>query len=45
MKLEVDPELVVPDEELSLRDGAVSPWSVNNKYQLKILATFAEELV
>ncbi|RRC96212.1 excinuclease ABC subunit UvrA [Schaalia canis] len=44
MKLEVDPELVVPDEELSLRDGAVSPWSVNNKYQLKILATLAEEL-
>lgn len=44
MKLEVDPELVVPDEGLSLSEGAVSPWSVNNKYQLKILATLADEL-
>jgi excinuclease ABC subunit A len=25
-KLEVDPELVIPDKELSLSDGAVAPW-------------------
>jgi excinuclease ABC subunit A len=26
-KLEVDPELIVPDESLSLADGALAPWS------------------
>jgi excinuclease ABC subunit A len=26
-KLEVDPELIVPDESKSLNDGALSPWS------------------
>jgi len=26
--VEMDPELVVPDEELSIADGAVKPWSV-----------------
>ena len=26
-RLEVDPELVIPDEDLSLDDGAVAPWS------------------
>lgn len=44
MKQEVDPELVIPDEGLSLREGAVSPWSVNNKYQLKILESLSKEL-
>jgi excinuclease ABC subunit A len=28
IKKEVDPELVVPDPELSLADGAIAPWSV-----------------
>ena len=27
MKKEVDPELVVPDPELSLADGAIAPWA------------------
>ncbi len=27
VRKEVDPELVVPDEELSLSDGAIAPWS------------------
>ena len=26
-KLEVDPELVIPDPDLSLNEGAISPWS------------------
>ena len=26
-RMEVDPELVVPDESLSIRDGAIAPWS------------------
>src|SRR6202044_3493531 len=29
-KLEVDPELIVPDESLSLADGALAPWSSGN---------------
>ena len=28
-KLEVDPDLVIPDEDLSLDDGAVAPWSAD----------------
>ena len=27
MKLNVDPNLVVPDERKSLADGAIEPWS------------------
>jgi len=26
-RMEVDPDLVVPDEELSIRDGAIAPWA------------------
>ena len=26
-ELEVDPELVVPDEDLSLAEGAIAPWA------------------
>jgi excinuclease ABC subunit A len=29
-KLEVDPELVVPDPELSLAEGAIAPWSAGH---------------
>ncbi|MGE3288452.1 MAG: excinuclease ABC subunit UvrA [Pseudonocardia sp.] len=29
-KLEVDPELVVPDAELSLAEGAIAPWSAGH---------------
>jgi excinuclease ABC subunit A len=28
-KLEIDPNLVIPDKELSLADGAIQPWSRN----------------
>jgi excinuclease ABC subunit A len=36
---EVDPELVVPDPELSLRDGAIAPWSTGqtSEYFLRLL--------
>ncbi len=27
VKMDIDPELVVPNQELSVRDGAVKPWS------------------
>lgn len=44
MKLEVDPDLLVPDEELSLAQGAVAVWSSNQKYHQRILAGLAKEL-
>ena len=30
-ELEVDPDLLVPDEELSLRQGAIAPWAQGQK--------------
>ena len=41
---EVDPELVVPDEELSLAEGAVGVWSTNFKYHKRLLESLAAEL-
>ena len=41
-RLEVDPELVVPDEELSLADGAVIPWNSNFKYHKKLLESLVQ---
>lgn len=43
-KLEVDPELVVPDEELSLAQGAVIVWNSNFKYHRHLLSALAQEL-
>ena len=43
-RLEVDPELVVPDEELSLAEGAVIPWTSNNRYHMKLLEALSKEL-
>ena len=44
-RLEVDPELVVPDEEKSLREGAVLPWSqTSSEYFERVLTALAEEL-
>ncbi|WP_127842008.1 excinuclease ABC subunit UvrA [Actinomyces wuliandei] len=42
--LEVDPELVVPDEELTLAQGAVAPWSSHQKYFTRQLAALGEDL-
>ncbi|MEV0155658.1 excinuclease ABC subunit UvrA [Micromonospora sp. NPDC050686] len=38
-KKEVDPELVIPDPERTLRDGAIQPWSTghNLEYFLRLL--------
>ena len=30
LKMEIDPELVIPDKELSLRNGAIKPWEKKN---------------
>ncbi|WP_345038074.1 excinuclease ABC subunit UvrA [Georgenia daeguensis] len=43
-RLEVDPELVVPDEELSLADGAVAPWAAQGEYFLRQLRALGEQL-
>ena len=41
-RLEVDPDLVVPDEELSLSEGAVIVW--NFSYHKRLLSSLAKEL-
>ncbi|OLO93250.1 excinuclease ABC subunit A [Actinomyces naeslundii] len=43
-RLEVDPELVVPDEELTLAEGAVAPWSSHQKYFTRQLDALGKEL-
>ncbi len=43
-KQEVDPELIVPDEELSLAEGAVVVWRANNKYYQRLLAGLAKQM-
>ena len=42
--LEVDPELVVPNPELSISEGAIAPWSTKNKYVMHMVAGLGEEL-
>jgi len=45
-KLEVDEELVVPDDDLSINDGAIAPWSggQSSEYFARLLEALAEEL-
>jgi len=44
-RYQVDPELVIPDPDRSLRDGAVSPWSSNTAdYHKRLLEGLAEKL-
>ena len=45
-RLEVDEELVVPDDDLSLNDGAVAPWSggQSSEYFSRLLGGLAAEL-
>ena len=41
---EVDPELVVPDHDLSVNDGAIAPWrSAHTQYFTRMLAAVAKE--
>ena len=44
IRKEVDPELVVPDPELSLEDGAIAPWSVGqaSEYFGRLLSGLAD---
>ena len=45
-RLEVDPELVIPDEDLSINEGAISPWSGGHisEYFIRLLKGLSEEL-
>ncbi len=45
-RMEVDPELVVPDGGLSLREGAISPWAggQSSEYFLRLLEALGEDL-
>ena len=45
MKLNVDPNLVVPDERKSLADGAIEPWSKSTTlYYAQTLSSLAKHL-
>ncbi|MCA0180004.1 MAG: excinuclease ABC subunit UvrA [Actinobacteria bacterium] len=47
VELEVDPELIVPDEDLSLAEGAIAPWgqgSGSAEYFQRVLTALAEDL-
>jgi excinuclease ABC subunit A len=46
-RLEVDPDLIVPDDEKSLGDGAVAPWAAgatSSEYFQRLLEALAEDL-
>ena len=46
-RLEVDPELIVPDDEMSLAEGAVAPWAAgasSSEYFQRLLEALAEDL-
>ncbi|QPL04490.1 MULTISPECIES: excinuclease ABC subunit UvrA [Actinomyces] len=43
-RLEVDPDLVVPDEELTLAEGAVAPWTIHQKYFTRTLKALGADL-
>ncbi len=44
-RFEVDPQLVVPDDDLSLAEGAIAPWAGNrNRYFQHLLAGVAATL-
>jgi excinuclease ABC subunit A len=45
-RLEVDPDLIVPNDELSLEEGAVAPWAggSTSDYFTRLLEALAEDL-
>lgn len=44
-RLEVDPELVVPDDELTLAEGAIAPWAqTSSEFFGRQLAALADQL-
>lgn len=45
-KLEVDEELIIPDDSISINDGAIAPWSggQSSDYFLRLLEALAKDL-
>ena len=43
-RLEVDPELVVPDDSLTLREGAIAPWTGHQDFFTRQLEALGGEL-
>ncbi|MGO1511426.1 MAG: excinuclease ABC subunit UvrA [Actinomycetales bacterium] len=43
-RLEVDPELIVPDPDLTLNEGAIHPWSGHGDHYSHQMQALAEEL-
>src|SRR4051794_2028515 len=44
-KLEVDPELLVPDEDLTLAEGAIAPWASGSAdYFVRLMKALGEDL-
>ena len=44
-RLEVDPDLVIPDDDLSLAQGAVAPWAqTSSEYFQRVLSALASDL-
>lgn len=44
-RLEVDPDLIVPDEDLSLDEGAVAPWAqISSEYFARVLGALAQDM-
>ncbi|GII99165.1 excinuclease ABC subunit A [Sediminihabitans luteus] len=44
-KLEVDPDLVIPDDEKTLAEGAVAPWAqISSDYFARVLSALADDL-
>ena len=45
-KLEVDEELIIPDDNLSINEGAIAPWSSGHtsEYFLRLLEALSEEV-
>ncbi len=45
VRLEVDPDLVIPDDEKSINDGAIAPWAgSSSEYYDRVLMALADEL-
>ena len=44
-RLEVDPDLVIPDEDATLESGAVAPWAqTSSEYFQRVLSALADDL-
>jgi len=44
-RLEVDPDLIVPDVDKTLREGAIAPWSqTSSEYFERVLTALADEM-